>query len=454
MRTRNLVVLAVLLAVVAAPTLRAQGPEDALRNRARAIHDRVLTLDTHVDIDPADFTASCNYTQRLQTQVDLPKMREGGLDVAFFIAYVGQGPLTEAGYADAYRQVTEKFDAIHRLTETLAPQQIGLALTADDVSKIAASGRKVAVIGIENGYAIGTDVARVRQFWQRGGRYMSLAHNGHNQLSDSNTGEANGEAPNGGISALGRQVLAEMNRLGIMVDVSHPSRASILQATELSKAPVIASHSAVRALADHSRNLDDEQLRAVKRTGGVVQIVALSAYIRAEAPGNARARTAAIAALQREFGVSTVPGTEPPASEPRRCPTAPGPQAAGPNDAAANRTALAALPAERVEAYRTRLAAIRKQYPPAPRATVRDFVNHIDYVVRLLGVDHVGIASDFDGGGGIDGWNGADETFNVTLELMRRGYSEEDIGKIWSGNLLRVWREAEVVARTLQGEAR
>lgn len=453
MRTGAHLLFAVFLAGAAVPLLHAQSDEDALRERARGIHDRVLTLDTHVDIEPEDFTASCNYTQRLQTQVDLPKMREGGLDVAFFIAYVGQGPLTDAGYADAYRQVREKFDAIHRLTETLAPQQIGLALTADDVARIAASGRKVAVIGIENGYAIGTDVGRVREFWQRGGRYMSLAHNGHNQLSDSNTGETSGDAPNSGISPLGRQVLAEMNRVGMMVDVSHPSRASILQATELSKAPVIASHSAVRSLANHSRNLDDDQLRTIGRTGGVVQIVALSAYIRAEAPENARARAAAIASLQREFGVTPLPGGEPPSSEPRRCPTTPEPQT-GPNDAGANRTALAALPAERRDAYRSRLAAVRKQYPPPPRATVKDFVDHIDYAVRLIGVDHVGIASDFDGGGGIDGWNNAAETFNVTMELVRRGYSEQDIGKIWSGNLLRVWRDAEGVARKLQTEAR
>ena len=148
---------------------------------------------------------------------------------------------------------------MHRLTGQIAPQQIGLALTPADVTRIAGSGRKVAVIGIENGYPIGTDLSRVREFYERGGRYMSLAHNGHNQLSDSNTGEATGDAPHGGVSPLGRQVIVEMNRLGMMVDVSHPSKASMLQTVALSKAPVIASHSAVRALADHSRNMDDER---------------------------------------------------------------------------------------------------------------------------------------------------------------------------------------------------
>src|SRR5690606_6414237 len=170
----------------------------------------------------------------------------------------GQGPLTEAGYEQAHRQAIDKFDAIHRLTKEIAPDQIGLALTADDVERIAASGKKVAVIGVENGYPIGTDIGRVREFYERGGRYMSLAHNGHSQLADSNTGERTGEWLHGGLSDLGRQVIVEMNRLGMMIDISHPSKEANMQAMALSKAPVIASHSSARAIANHSRNLDDE----------------------------------------------------------------------------------------------------------------------------------------------------------------------------------------------------
>ena len=391
--------------------LAAQGQAggDDLVARARAIHERVLTLDTHDDIDPDTFQPACNYTQRLTTQVNLPKMIEGGLDVAFLIVYVGQGPLTEAGYGDAYREAVGKFDAIHRLAEQIAPAQIGLALTPADVRRIAAGGRKVAVIGVENGYPIGTDVGRVAEFYTRGGRYLSLAHNGHNQLSDSNTGEASGDAPNQGISPLGRQVIAEMNRLGMMVDVSHPSKASMLQAIQLSKAPIIASHSAVRALANHSRNLDDEQLLALKKNGGVVQVVAFSAYIKTESPEQTRARQAARQAQQ----VVQKSGS---------CPLEGATAAAAP--------------------------------PELPRATVKDFVDHIDYAVKRIGIDHVGISSDFDGGGGIDGWNSAAETFNVTLELVRRGYTENDIARLWSGNLLRVWAEVEAVARRLQSEAR
>ena len=140
---------------------QAPAPDTALVARARAIHERVITLDTHNDIEPSHFTAGCNYTQRLTTQVNLPKMRDGGLDVSFMIAYVGQGPLTDEGYANAYRQIVAKFDAVHRLAEQIAPREVGLALTPDDVLRIAKSGRKVAVIGIENGYPIGTDIRRV-----------------------------------------------------------------------------------------------------------------------------------------------------------------------------------------------------------------------------------------------------------------------------------------------------
>ena len=398
--------IAVVTAIVPA-TLSGQNADADLIARARVIHRRVITLDTHNDINAAHFTPDCNYTQRLTTQVNLPKMQEGGLDVSFLIAYVGQGPLTPEGYADAYRQAVAKFDAVHRLTGQIAPQQIGLALTPADVTRIAGSGRKAAVIGIENGYPIGTDLSRVREFYERGGRYMSLAHNGHNQLSDSNTGEATGDAPHGGLSPLGRQVIAEMNRLGMMVDVSHPSKASMLQAVALSKAPVIASHSAVRALADHSRNMDDEQLLAMKKTRGVVQVVAFASYVKVQ-PAGGRARGAG--------GRGRGAAGETPAPCPIENPAAP--------------------PA-----------------PEAPgRATVKDFVDHIDYAVRLIGIDHVGIASDFDGGGGIDGWNSAAETFNVTLELVRRGYGEKAIAKLWSGNLLRVWRDVEKIAKRLQAD--
>jgi membrane dipeptidase len=385
------------------PATVAAQATDPLVATARTIHARVLTIDTHVDIEPAYFAATCNYTQRLTTQVNLPKMQEGGLDVSFMIAFAGQGALGADGYAAAYREAVAKFDAVHRLTEQIAPQQIGLALSPRDVTRIADSGRTVAVIGIENAYPIGTDLSRVREFYERGGRYMSLTHNGHNQIADSNTGEATHDAPNNGISAFGRTVIAEMNRLGMMIDVSHASKATTLQAIALSKAPIIASHSAIRALADHSRNLDDEQLLALKEKGGVVQVVAYAGYLE----------------------VGTHSGREPLRN--------------------ATRGGVASCPVE------------TPAQPPlsvAGRPGVKEFVNHIDYAVKLIGIDHVGISSDFDGGGGIEGWDSAAGTFNVTLELVRRGYSEAEIAKLWGGNLLRVWRDVETVGTRLQAEAR
>jgi membrane dipeptidase len=382
-------------AIVVAP-LAAQPTDAALVARARAIHARVLTIDTHIDFEPAHFTAACNYTRRLVTQANLPKMRDGGLDAAFFVVQVPQGPLTPAGYADAYSKAVEKFDAVHRLTEQLAPKEIQLALTSADVSRIAQTGRAVAVIGIENGYPVGTDISRVREFYQRGARYMGLAHTGHNQLADSHSGEAVKDAPNEGLSALGRDVIAEMNRVGMMVDLSHLSRTAALQAIALSKAPVIASHSAVRALVDHNRNLDDEQLMAVKRNGGVVQVVAYAGYLRAGArSGRAPIRNAVAA------------GT------------------------------LAPCPIE---------AASAKPLSIEGRPGVKELVDHIDHVVKRIGLDHAGISSDFDGGGGIEGWDSAADTLNVTIELVRRGYSEADIARLWGRNLLRVWAEAERVA--------
>ena len=420
------------------PPVAAQGgADDALIKRARAIHDRVIALDTHNDINPENFTAAKNYTQRLDTQVNLPKMVEGGLDASFFIVYVGQGPLTPAGYDDAYRQAVEKFDAIHRLTEQIAPDKIELALTAADVPRIAAKGKKVALIGIENAYPLGTDIKRVKEFYDRGGRYMSMAHNGHSQLADSNTGERDGKWMHDGLSAFGRQVIAEMNRLGMMVDISHPSKNANLQAIELSKAPVIASHSAARALADVSRNLDDEQLDAMKRNGGVVQTVGFASYVKVAKPDSPE-RTAAIDALRNEFGITTGgPG---------------GAGGAGRGGAGGGgRGGLNRLTPEQRAKYDARMAEIDKKTPGDPRATVKEFVNHIDYLVKKIGVEHVGISSDFDGGGGVTGWNGADETFNVTLELVRRGYTEQQIGQIWSGNLLRVMAEVEKVAKQIQG---
>lgn len=419
-----------LLLVTAVP-LAAQD----LDARARAIHDRVLTLDTHVDINPANFQLGRpNYADELpgRQQVDLVKMERGGLDAAFLIVYVGQSPeLTPEGFARANAQAMEKFQAIHRLVDSIAPERAALARTAAEARAIAASGKRVILIGVENGFPIGSDVTNVARFHALGGRYMSLAHNGHSQLSDSNTGERDGVWLHNGLSPLGREVIREMNRVGMMIDISHPSKQSMMQTLALTKAPIIASHSAVRALCDHSRNLDDEQLRALAKNGGVVQLVAFNGYVKCskEAAARAEQRQAAIAALRQQYGITATRQAEVSAQ-------------------------VAALPDDRRNAY---LAAqediVSRRYPADPAATVSDFVDHVDYAVKLIGIDHVGISSDFDGGGGVEGWRTAAETYNVTRELVRRGYTEAQIAKIWSGNLLRVLGDVERVARELSAGA-
>ncbi|HEY7217688.1 MAG TPA: dipeptidase [Candidatus Binatia bacterium] len=416
------------------PLAQTSPGEDTLIQRARAIHERVLKLDTHIDFEPANLTGERNYTQRLDTQFNLPNMIDGGLDALFFSIYVGQTreaqnpqALTSAGYERAYKLAVEKFDAVQRFTREIAPDKIELALTAADVRRIHAKGKKVALIGVENGYPLGEDIARVKEFYDRGARYLSLTHNGHNQLADSQTGERDGWKWNG-VSPLGKQVIAELNRLGIMIDVSHASKESMMQTTALSKAPIIASHSAVRALCDVSRNMDDEQLLALKKTGGVIQVVAYDSFVKTTKPDSPERKTA-LAEARRDFNL---------------------PEPTGPGQRARFQSALKALSAGRRTEYENKLAEIDKQYPGGHPATLKDFVDHIDYAVKLIGIDHVGISSDFDGGGGVIGWNDAAETFNVTLELVRRGYTEAQIAKLWGVNLLRVMDEVQRVAQELQ----
>ena len=404
--------------------------ELSLEDKARLIHQEVITIDTHDDINVKNFTDSVNYTQDLNTQVNLPKMEAGGLDVAWFIVYTGQDSLTPSGYASASENAMAKFDAIHRLCEEIAPQQIELAMTSDDVRRIWKSGKKAAMIGVENAYPIGEDLSLFEKYHELGARYISLAHNGHSQFSDSNTGERDSMYLHNGLSELGKEAVKEMNRLGIMIDISHPSKASIMQTIALSQAPIIASHSSARALCNHSRNLDDEQLLAVKKNGGVVQTVALAAYVNEE---KSAARSAYMRDIYKQVADSL-------------------------GLAWYERSQFRSLSREQQEEYienipRVRaigreLAAKRSDVPPA--VNVADFVDHIDYMVDLIGIEHVGISSDFDGGGGIEGWADASETFNVTLELVKRGYSKEDIEKLWGGNLLRVLDEVQAIAETLQ----
>ncbi len=424
------------LSAQAVPTIE-DAAEDAVEDeatliaRARGIHERVITLDTHVDFRPSNFTEGRNYTMNLPTQVTLPKMEKGGLDVAWLVVYVGQGPLHADGYAQAYQDAMDKFNAIHWLANEKAPDRIEIAYTSDDVHRIAASGKKVAMICLENAYQVGLDLDNIEKFYNLGARYMSLAHNGHNQFSDSHTGERVGGWMHNGLSDLGRQAVAEMNRLGMMIDISHPSKAANMEVFELTRAPVMASHSSARALSDVSRNLDDEQLMALKENGGVIQTVAFTGYVDIEKSNRYRAAVSALRSeIADEMGVELV----------------------------SDRGAIFRMSEEERAAYRKRTAPVEEalearmgELDVSP-VNVADFVDHIDYLVEKIGIDHVGISSDFDGGGGIEGWDDASETFNVTLELVRRGYTEEQIEKIWSGNLLRVLDEVQRVAKEIQAE--
>ena len=440
-RHARLALLALLIAMVAAGTdsstlAQTSSAEDALLKQARAIHEKVITLDTHIDFSPGDLAGERNYTQRLETQFNLPKMNDGGLNALFFVVYVGQTRETQnpdalkpAGYERAYNAAIEKFDAVRRFVLELAPDYMELAVTSSDVRRIHALGKKAALVGVENGYPIGEYISRVKEFYDRGARYLSLTHNGHNQLSDSHTGERDGWKWHG-LSPLGKLVITEMNRIGIMIDVSHASKESMMQTAILSTAPIIASHSAARALCDVSRNMDDEQLLTLKKTGGVIQIVAYGGFVKTPKPESPE-RTAALSALRNEYNL-------------------PEPRGAGPHVRSSVQSALRKLSAEDSAEYEKKLERIDNLHPGDPPASVKDFVDHIDYAVKLLGIDHVGIASDFDGGGGIADWKDASETFNVTLELVRHGYEEKQIEKLWGGNLLRVMDEVQRIAREMQ----
>ena len=412
---------------------KTQLSENELLEKARIIHQNVITLDTHNDIVVGNFTDSVNYTQRLDTQVNLPKMEEGGLDVSWLIVYTAQDSLTPAGYQKAKDNAMAKFAAIHRLCDSLAPDKIELALTSEDVRRIHAKGKKVAMIGVENAFPMGEDLSSFEQYHELGARYVSLSHNGHSQFCDSHTGEEDGEWLYNGLSELGKSAVNEMNRLGIMLDISHLSKTSTDQLIRLSKAPIMASHSSARALCDHSRNLDDESLRLIKENGGVVQTVALGAYIHKE---KSEERDAYMQAVYRQvadsLGVSWYQWDE---------------FASLSDEEQAN--FLEVYPKVRKLANKS----VETKADVPPNVNVSDFVDHIDYMVSLIGIDHVGISSDFDGGGGIEGWADASETLNVTLELVRRGYTEEEIAMLWSGNLLRVLDQVQLIAENWPADA-
>ena len=377
---------------------------------ARAIHDRLLTIDTHIDTGPDFATAALDPGAMTRAQVDLPGMRIGGLDAGFFIVYTGQGPLDPEGYAAARQAAEEKYCGIERMLRAY-PDQIALARSADDVEQIAASGRLVALIGMENAYPLTDSIADVPIWAARGVRYLSMTHFGNNQFGGSSNPVASRGDPadDPGLTDLGRALIPALNDAGIMVDLSHVGRRTGLEALALSRAPVIASHSGARAVFYNPRNLDDEQLQAIVDVGGVAQMVAFRSYL-----GNVDPEvTAALEELRARLGLT---------------------------GGAAYRTA-SPVTLDEFAQERTR---IRSEHPDV---TLSAFADHVDHAVRVAGIDHVGLSGDFDGGGGVQGWDSAAETFNVTWELLRRGYTEDDVAKLWSRNVLRVMRATEATAR-------
>lgn len=408
MKLRNTcatVSIALLLACAAFSQQAPKAADAQLLQRAKAIHQKAITLDTHVDIPGGNYDPG----DKSRSKCTLPKMEQGGLKGVFLAVFVGQSPqLNEQSYKAAYEAAMAKFNAVHNLTEKLYPKRCALATSPADVERIAKTGKRAIMIGIENGFVIGADLSLIKKYYDLGARYITLSHQGDNQICDSAN---NSQHLNNGLSPFGKQVVAEMNRLGIMVDVSHIAEKSFWDVIQVAKAPIIASHSGCAALTANPRNLTDEQLKALSKNGGVIQVVALTDFL---APA---ARTDAIEKLRKEIGLDkfdTLPrGNRTPEQQSEY--------------------------AKLNQMLRDRSKEVETKYP----VTITDFVNHIDHAVKVAGIDHVGIGTDFDGGGGIPGFNDHSEALNVTVELVRRGYSEKDIDKIWGGNLLRVWRQVE-----------
>lgn len=340
---------------------------DAIQPDPLSIHRRIVTLDTHVDIP---WPAGPDPFHDGPRRVDLPKMVRGGLSAACFVAYIPQVSRTPASEAAACARALAMLDQINRMGQMPSPVRMRVANHADAIVAAKREGALAIVPCVENGFAMGTDLAQIPAFRQRGAVYMTLTHNGHNALANScnprrDLGDR--ETEHGGLSALGRAAIGVMNKVGMLVDVAHTSRDTMMQAAEVSRAPVVSTHSCVSALCDHSRNMTDWQLDVIRDVKGVIQITAVPAFVK---------------------------------------------------------------PNARLE-----------------EVTVADFADHIDYAVKRIGIDHVGISSDFDGGGGISDWQDASQTPNITIELTRRGYDHGALEKLWGGNFLRAMRAAERLVR-------
>lgn len=378
---------------------------DKLERKAQRVHAQCLTVDTHCDTPMLMIKPGFDLREEHKaphSRVDLPRMKMGGLDAMFFGVFTSQKPRTEENYRKCYVLANRMLDSIHSMVEK--NQDLAtLALRADDMVRIKKSGKRAVYIGMENGFPIAMELGRVEEFYNKGVRYITLCHSYHNDICDSSSDAA--PAEHNGLSAFGKEVIGEMNRLGMMVDVSHVSDKSFFDVLELSQAPVIASHSSVRSVAKHNRNMTDEMLKKLAAKNGVIQICLLDVYIKE--PDTTSEKFLAERRLHKIYITAYNSMSE---------------------------TEKAAFEKEWDEVQ----ASYADELP-----TIADMVDHIDYVKNLVGVDYVGIGSDFDGGGALRDCPDVSRFPAITLELLRRGYSETDIRKIWGGNLLRVFREVE-----------
>lgn len=384
----------------------AQTDDARLLGRAREIHKKIIAFDSHTDI-AFDFEGGAVDGK---SQLDLPKAARGGLKGAAIAVFVQQGPRTPEGFAKARADADKKYELIKAIAAQ-NPEKAAIAYSAEDVKRIAARGKFAIAISVLNAYPLGTDLSQIDAWYDKGVRILGFVHAGHNDWADSsrpNANLGNKLAEHNGLSPLGVEGVKRLNALGVLIDVSQLSSPAFKQVLSLTKAPVAATHSGVKGIVENTRNLSDEELEMIKNNGGVAQMVAFSNYVR-PIPKDTVDRQKA---LQAEFGFE-------------------------------GETAPAGMTEAKRRTYAERNAAILAQ---VPRGTVAQLVNTIDYAVKKIGVDHVGIASDFNHGGGVVGWDNEGEAVNVTVELLRRGYSEKDIGKLWGGNFLRVWGRAQSLA--------
>lgn len=379
--------------------------DEKISRKADRIHDDILSVDTHCDTPMRLLRGGFNPGIRNDKGcIDFPRMKEGRLDAEFFAIFIGQGPRTPEAYEKAHAMTLATFDSI-RTSVDRYPELAGIALNEADARNLKAEGRVAIFMGIENGYPVGTDLAKIQQYYDLGARYITLCHSSNNDICDSSTDKGGPE--HNGLSPFGEEVVREMNRLGMMVDVSHISDESFYDVLAVTKAPVFASHSSCRALCESPRNLNDDMLQALKKNGGVIQICILSDYLRQPEPNpEYDAKMKELRDKWREMG-----------SE---------------------------LTDKQQEERWAEFSALREKY--LKLATVSDAVNHIQHVVDVIGIDYVGIGSDFDGGGGIEGCTDVSMMKNITIELIRRGYSRDDIAKIWGGNFMRVMNEVQALS--------